>query len=81
MTIIWVTLALAVLIVWVLSLYDIFRSQLGGQRTAAWVLLVLILPIVGSIVWWVRRKPEPGEAQRTADAERARRDEAARRPL
>jgi adenine/guanine/hypoxanthine permease len=48
MTIVWVTLAIAVVIVWVISLVDIFRRHLGAQRTAAWVLIVLIL--VGSMM-------------------------------
>ena len=81
MTIVWVTLAILVFIVWVLSLVDIFRRHLGTQRTIAWVLLVIILPIVGSVVYWVLRKPEPGEAQRIADAQRDRREQAARRGI
>jgi NADH:ubiquinone oxidoreductase subunit 6 (subunit J) len=78
---IWWMLAVAVVIVWVISLLDIFRRRLGAAKTAAWVLLVIILPLVGSIIYWALRKPEPGDAQRTADAERARREQAARRPF
>ena len=81
MSFIWWMLAVAVAIVWVISLFDIFRRHLGGGRTAAWVLLILILPLVGSLIYVLQRKPEPGDAQRTADAERARRDEARRRPF
>jgi hypothetical protein len=81
MTIVWVTLAIAVVIVWVISLVDIFRRHLGAQRTAAWVLIVLILPLVGSVLYWALRKPEPGEAQRIADAQRDRREQAARKPF
>ena len=81
MSFIWWILAVAVAIVWVISLVDIFRRHLGVQRTAAWVLLVLILPLVGSLIYWALRKPEAGEAERTADAQRARRDEARRRPF
>ena len=81
MSFIWWMLAVAVAIVWVISLVDIFRRHLGAGRTAAYVLLVLILPLVGSLIYWALRKPEPGDAQRTADAERARREEARRRPF
>jgi len=81
MTIMGVTLAIAVVIVWLISLVDIFRRHLGAQRTAAWVLIVLILPFVGSVLYWVLRKPEPGEAQRIADIERDRREQAAHRPF
>jgi NADH:ubiquinone oxidoreductase subunit 6 (subunit J) len=81
MSFIWWMLAVAVAIVWVISLVDIFRRRLEARRTAAWVLLVLILPVVGSVIYWALRKPEPGEAKRTADAQRARREEARRRPF
>jgi NADH:ubiquinone oxidoreductase subunit 6 (subunit J) len=81
MSIIWWLLAVAVAIVWVISLVDIFRRRLDTGRTVAWVLLVLILPLVGSLIYWALRKPEADEATRTADAERARRDEARRRPF
>ena len=69
-----------VVIVWVISLLNL-PPPLGAAKTAAWVLLVIILPLVGSIIYWALRKPEPGDAQRTADAERARREQAARRPF
>lgn len=81
MSFIWWILAVAVVIVWVISLVDIFRRHLGAQRTAAWVLLVLILPVVGSIIYWALRKPEADDAQRTADAQRDRREQARRRPF
>lgn len=81
MSFIWWMLAVAVAIVWAISLFDIFRRHLGAQRTAAWVLLVIILPIVGSLIYWALRKPEAGDAQRAADAERARREQAQRRPF
>jgi type VI protein secretion system component VasK len=81
MSFIWWMLAVAVAIVWVISLVDIFRRRLDAARTAAYVLLILILPLVGSLIYWGLRKPEPGDAKRTADAERARREEARRRPF
>jgi hypothetical protein len=79
MSLLWGTIALALLIVWALSVYDIVRRHLGAKRTAAWILIVVILPVVGSIVYWAMRKPEPGEAQHTYDADRSRREEAERR--
>jgi type VI protein secretion system component VasK len=81
MSFIWWMLLMAVVIVWAISLFDIFRRHLGASRTAAWVLLVLILPLVGSMIYWALRKPEPGDAQRTADAQRDRREQAGRRPF
>ena len=81
MSFIWWIVAVAVVIVWVISLVDIFRRRLDAGRTAAWVLLVIILPLVGSLIYWALRKPEADDAQRAADAERSRRDDARRRPF
>jgi len=79
MSFFWGVIAVALLIVWALSLYDIVRRHLGAKRTAAWILIVVILPVVGSIFYWVMRKPEPGDAQHKYEADRSRREEAERR--
>lgn len=79
MSLVWGAIALALLIVWAISIYDIVRRHLGMKRTAAWILIVVILPVVGPIVYWAMRKPEPDEAQRKFEADRSRREEAGRR--
>jgi Phospholipase_D-nuclease N-terminal len=81
MSLVWGTIAFLLIIVWVLSIVDIIRRHLGARRTAAWLLIVLILPFVGSLLYWALRKPPPDEVKRIADAERARREEAGRRPF
>jgi hypothetical protein len=81
MSFIWWMIAVAVVIVWAISVVDIVRRHLGGGRTAAWLLIVLILPFLGSVIYWALRKPEPDEIKRTADAERDRREQAQRRPF
>jgi len=77
----WAVLAVLLLIVWVLSIYDIVRRHLGAKRTAAWILIVVILPVVGSIFYWWMRKPEPEDAQHKYEADRSRREEAQRRVM
>jgi hypothetical protein len=67
-TIIWITLAIALLIVWTLSVVDIVRRQMGLQRTAAWLLLVVLLPFIGSVIYWWQRKPTAEEIQHQAEA-------------
>ena len=79
MSLVWGAIALALLIVWAISIYDIVRRPLGRKRTAAWILIVVILPVVGSIAYWATRKPEPGEAEHKFEADRSRREEAERR--
>jgi hypothetical protein len=79
MSLIWGAIGLALVIVWAITIYDIVRRRLGAKRTAAWILIVVILPVVGSIFYWVMRKPEPGEAEHAYEAERSRREDAQRR--
>jgi hypothetical protein len=79
MTIIWITIGIAVVVVWALTIFDIVRRHLGAKITTAWLLIVLILPFLGALLYWVLRKPEPGELERAADAQRSRHEETQRR--
>jgi uncharacterized membrane protein YqjE len=82
LTFMWGVLGLLVLVVWAISIYDIFRRHLGGKKTTAWLLIVIILPLVGSILYWALRKEDsPEDVEATAVAEAARREELRRRPV
>jgi type VI protein secretion system component VasK len=81
MTFVWVILGLLLLMVWAVTVVDIFRSHLDRTHTAAWLLIVVLLPFVGAILYWVMRKPSGDEVQQAALAEQSRRDEARRRPV
>jgi phospholipase D-like protein len=72
---------LALIAIWVVTIVDLFRRHLGSGKTAAWLLIVIIVPFVGSCLYWILRKPEEGEAQRLYDNERAMRESAHRRPV
>jgi len=58
---IWIVLFL----VWAFSIWDIFaRRNLGGWAKAGWFVLVIVLPIIGTVVYLIARpKPEPEEAR------------------
>jgi hypothetical protein len=79
MSIVWVTIGVALVIIWVITVVDIIRRHLGAKRTSAWLLVVVLLPFVGALAYWVIRKPEPGDAERAAAVDRDRRDQAQRR--
>lgn len=66
MTVLWAVIGAALAIVWVLTVVDLVRRHLGAKRTAAWLLIVLILPFAGALLYWVLRKPEAGEAAHEA---------------
>jgi hypothetical protein len=77
-TIIWATIGIALVIVWVISVVDIIRRHLGAKQTSAWLLIVVLLPFVGAVAYWVMREPEPGDAEHIAAADRDRREHAQR---
>jgi hypothetical protein len=69
------------LVVWGLTIVDIARRHLGRQRTSAWLLIVILLPFVGAILYWVMRTPEEDEIRAAAASQQALRDEARHRPV
>lgn len=73
--------AIALLVIWVITIMDVFHRRLGAGKTAAWLLMVILLPFVGSVVYWVLRKPPADEVQRQYDDERALRESARARPV
>jgi hypothetical protein len=74
-------LGFIVLVIWVLTIVDIVRSHYGAAKTAAWIVIVLLLPFLGALFYWIMRKPTPDEVQRQVDNERAMRESAEHRPF
>lgn len=54
----------------IVSIVDVVRRHLGGGRAAAWILLLVIFPFGGAILYWVLRKPSADEVERLAAGER-----------
>jgi hypothetical protein len=50
----WWLLGIFILIIWIVSFVDIIRRRhsRSGGKTAAWLIVVLVFPIVGSIVYF-----------------------------
>jgi hypothetical protein len=50
----WWLLAVFVLVIWIVSLVDVIRRrhERTGGKTFAWILLILIFPVLGSIVYF-----------------------------
>jgi NADH:ubiquinone oxidoreductase subunit 6 (subunit J) len=61
--------AVAVLIIWVISIFDIVRRRLDLKQTAGWSLLVVLLPVVGSLIYWTQRPPTSAEVREGLGAE------------
>jgi ABC-type transport system involved in cytochrome bd biosynthesis fused ATPase/permease subunit len=74
-------LVVVLLVVACLTIRDIFRRGLGMGKTSAWLLIVILVPLLGAIAYWVTRKSSPDEVERVYDNERALRESAQRRPV
>jgi hypothetical protein len=46
---------------WVYTLVEVLTTPEGAMRAlpkAAWVIVVLLLPLIGVVAWWVAGRPE-----------------------
>jgi hypothetical protein len=80
MGLLWTLVAVVVVIILVLTIVDIVRRDLGARRTSGWILIVVLLPILGSIIYWARRKPTADEIDKSVAADAELRAQAHRRP-
>lgn len=60
----WLFVGLPLLIVCVLGLVDLLRGPLPGPTKALWVLLIVLLPVVGTLLYFTFRKPSAEEVRR-----------------
>lgn len=71
-----------IVILWVAAVIDLLRHGGSGLRIAGFLLLILVFPILGPILYFVLRKPDmtPADAEAALMAQEDLRREAARRP-
>ena len=65
---VWVFILLPLLVIWAVGLVDIFRRDLPRGTTAAWVLIVLLRPVIGTVTYFLLRKPTEKEIRQARDA-------------
>ena len=54
------------LILWVRAVIDVFRrGDLSGAAKAAWAIIMLILPLIGLLVYYMLRPSDAQIAQRS----------------
>ena len=68
---VWVFILLPLLVIWAVALIDIFRRHLPPGTTAAWVLIVVLLPVVGTVAYFLLRKPTEKEIEQARQARAA----------
>jgi hypothetical protein len=81
MTVLWIIVGSLLLVVWVLSVVDIFRRHYSGWTTVGWLVLIVILPFVGSLIYWRMRQPTREEIEQVYLAQAEQRRSAAARPF
>lgn len=64
----WLFILLPLIIIWALGLVDIVRRDLSRQTKAGWIVIVLLLPVVGTLVYFLMRKPTESEIRTSRDA-------------
>jgi hypothetical protein len=63
-----VLIAIPLLLIWALTLVDLVRRHdLNGWRKVLWALVVLLVPVLGVIVYFVARPPQPTDRPATLD--------------
>ena len=69
----WWLLGVLILVLWIAAIVDIIRKwhTRSGGKTAAWILLILILPILGTIIYFlVNGAGDPGAPRGDPDVGR-----------
>jgi hypothetical protein len=69
--VIW-SVAIPIVVVWILGVVDILRRGLPAGQAVLWIVVVIVLPIIGTLVYFSLRKPTEREirASQAAAAER-----------
>jgi phospholipase D-like protein len=79
MPLFWLIVTPIAIVVAAITLVDVFRRPHGGWLKAGWVVAVVVLPILGSLIYWATRRYSPDEAEEAYLAEADMRRESAHR--
>ena len=63
MTLLWIFVSIIAVILAIVTIVDIVQRHYSGGKTALWIVLVVILPFLGSIAYWALRPAARGEAE------------------
>jgi uncharacterized membrane protein len=71
MEVLWIIVGTLVAIMVAISLIDLVRTRQWRSAAAvfAWALIIVLLPFIGSIAYWIRRTPSQDEIERQRLAE------------
>jgi hypothetical protein len=81
MTVLAFLVGLCVLVVWAISIVDVVRHHYSGATLVGWIALIVILPFIGSVIYWATRKPTRADAEEQYLREEDLRRDRAGRPF
>ena len=67
-TAVWVFILIPFAVVWALGIVDIVRRPLSPVQTAGWILVVVLLPLIGTLIYFLLRKPTEEEMRHAQQA-------------
>jgi hypothetical protein len=65
---VWVFILIPLLIVWALGIVDIVRRDLPPSTKAGWIVVVVLLPFIGTLTYFLVRRPTETEMRRAMQA-------------
>jgi len=80
-TVFWIIGVSALVVIWAITIVDLFRHHYSGATTAGWLALIVLLPFVGALIYWGMRKPSRDEIEQQMLGEAELRRSAAARPF
>ena len=57
----WGLVAFLWVIIWALTLVDLFRRDWGSGKKAAWAIIMLLLPVIGVLAYLIVRPPSAAD--------------------
>ena len=58
-----VFIAIPIAVAWVVGVVDILRHGLPASQKVLWIVVVIVFPIVGTLVYFFLRKPTEAEVR------------------
>ena len=76
-----ILVATPIILLWACALLDLIRGHHSGWAIVGWMVLILVIPIIGPMIYFAVRTPTRHEVDEQYLAQRALQQEAARRPV
>jgi hypothetical protein len=69
-----------IIVLWVFTLKDLFQRASSGWKIALWALIIIILPLVGCLLYWVLNPTKWNREVEAAYQQSVQREKAAAPP-